>query len=251
MTENDGITLRVISGRTALGRRLSMVAGVDIVVTISGKKHTEVVVEQALELGVPVLPIPDFHGDSEKLLRDYRDRLAAAFNPGALTRCLNGLSQYAKAAPTSAADSVVELVRNARIGKCLVLLPYDPYHKALYTSVIEPAVLKHMIPIRLDEIPRSDAIYSSFGDAIRSSSAVIADITLINENVMYEIGYAHGCGQAPLIYCRDSSRLDRLPVYLRTLNVRVAGLDMDLERLIDDYLQSFSAAAKARRRSVG
>jgi len=61
-----------------------MVAGVDIAVTISDKKHTEVVVEQALELGVPVLPIPDFHGDSEQLLRDYRDRLAAAFNPGAL-----------------------------------------------------------------------------------------------------------------------------------------------------------------------
>ena len=89
---------------------------------------------------------------------------------------------------------MVELVRNARIARCLVLLPYDPYHKALYTSIIELAVLKHLISIRLDEIPRSDAIYSSFGDAIRSSSAVIADITLINENVMYEIGYSHGRG---------------------------------------------------------
>ena len=59
MSEKTGITVHVASGRTPLGRRLSMVAGVDMVVTISGKKHTEVVVEQALELGIPVLPIPN------------------------------------------------------------------------------------------------------------------------------------------------------------------------------------------------
>jgi len=36
-----------------------MIAGVDIVVTISSRRHTEVVGEQALELGVPVFPIPN------------------------------------------------------------------------------------------------------------------------------------------------------------------------------------------------
>jgi hypothetical protein len=58
MSETDHITVRVMTGRTPLGRRLTMVAGVDMVVTISGRQHTEVVVEQALELGVPLLPIP-------------------------------------------------------------------------------------------------------------------------------------------------------------------------------------------------
>jgi hypothetical protein len=72
MSEADGIAVRVIKGRTPLGRRLAMVAGVDVVVTISGKQHTEVVVEQALELGVPVLPIPNADGHSEDLLNKYR-----------------------------------------------------------------------------------------------------------------------------------------------------------------------------------
>jgi hypothetical protein len=58
MGPGDGVTVRVVHGRTALGRRLAMVAGVDMVVTISGLRHTEVVVEQALETGVPVLPLP-------------------------------------------------------------------------------------------------------------------------------------------------------------------------------------------------
>ena len=73
-----------------------------------------------------------------------------------------------------------------------MLIPYDDEHNSLYRSTIEPAVAKHMIPVRLDRLPKSEAIYTSFADAIQSSSAVIADITALNENVMYEIGYSHG-----------------------------------------------------------
>jgi hypothetical protein len=91
---------------------------------------------------------------------------------------------------------------------------------------------------RLDQLPESGVIYASFADAIRSSSAVIADITRLNENVMYEIGCAHGHGVAPLIYTRDPARLERLPVYFRTLNVHVATDGASVKRLIADYLRS-------------
>jgi hypothetical protein len=241
MTERDFITLRVMTGRTPLGRRLAMVAGVDMVVTISGKQHTEVIVEQALELGVPVLPIPDAGGDSNDLLVKYRDRIAGSFDPGALDRCLDDISKAIDGEPERAAAAVVDLLRTAKVGKCLVLLPYDNQHNSLYTSVIEPAVARHMIPVRLDRLPRSDAIYNSFVDAIQASSAVIADITLLNENVMYEVGYAHGRGLTPLIYTRDAPRLEQLPVYFRTLNVKLASDASPINILIDDYLRSFKA----------
>ena len=97
-----------------------MVAGVDIVVTISGKRHTEVVGEQALELGVPVLPIPNAGGDSGVLLHKYRKRIAASFDPGALHRCLVKISQTIDSNPGIAADSVVYLLRTAKVGRCLV-----------------------------------------------------------------------------------------------------------------------------------
>ena len=97
-----------------------------------------------------------------------------------------------------------------------MLTPYDDEHDNLYTSTIEPAVARHMILIRLDRLPKSEAIYTSFADAIQSASAVIADITTLNENVMYEIGYSHGRGLIPLIYTRDADRLTQLPVYFRT-----------------------------------
>ena len=248
MTELDCITVRVMTGRTPLGRRLAMVAGVDIVVTISGnRQHTGVVVEQALELGLPVLPIPDAGGDSEKLLVRYRERIAASFDPGALDQCLSTVSKAIGTDPEKAAIAVVDLLRTAKVGRCLVLLPYDDLHNSLYTSSIEPAVARHMIPVRLDRLPKSEAIYVSFADAIQSSSAVIADITHLNENVMYEVGYAHGRGLTPLMYTREAARVEQLPVYFRTLNVRLASEATPVNILIDDYLCSLKASRRVHQ----
>jgi hypothetical protein len=247
MSEGDGVTVRVMTGRTPLGRRLAMVAGVNMAVTIAGRQHTEVVVEQALDLGVPVLPIPDAGGDSEALLEEYRGRIATAFDSGALDRCLRKISKAIADDPERAADAVVDLMRTAKVGTCLVLLPYDDEHNALYTESIEPAVANHMIPLRLDRLPRSEAIYAGFADAIRSSSAVIADITMLNENVMYEVGYAHGRGLTPLIYTRDPERREQLPVYFRSLNVRLVSETTPVGALIDDYLRSIKDTRRTPR----
>ena len=244
ISEKDGVTLRVMAGRTPLGRRLAMVAGVGMVITISGQVHTEVVVEQALELGIPVLPIPDAGGDSKELLDKYRTRIAASFDTGALKLCLGKLDQAIGTNQDIAARAVIDLIRTAKVGRCLVLLPFDTEHDELYASSIEPAVARHMIPLRLDRLPRSEAIYTSFADAVQSVAAVIADITALNDNVMYEVGYCHGRQLVPLIYTRDEKRLRELPVYFRTLNVRLASDVMPVATLIGDYLRSLKDAAR-------
>ena len=76
---------------------------------------------------------------------------------------------------------------------------------------------------------------------------MIADITLLNENVMYEVGYAHGRGLTPLMYTRDAARLEQLPVYFRTLNVRLATEATPVNILIDDYLRSFKATRRVHQ----
>jgi nucleoside 2-deoxyribosyltransferase len=127
------------------------------------------------------------------------------------------------------------------VGKCLVLLPYDDDHNTSYSSTIEPTVAKHMISINLARLPSSEAIYTSFADNVRSASAIIADVTQLNPNVMYEIGWAHGSGATPWLYTRDAARLQDLPVYLKTLNIRLADETTPLEKLIDEYLGSVKA----------
>jgi len=238
MSESDGITVRVMTGRTPLGRRLAMVGDVDIVVTIYGRRHTEVVVERGLDLGLPVLPIPDAGGDSADLLRKYRPLIAKSFAPGELDLCLSKISEAVKDRPDLAARAVIELIQSAKIGRCLVLLPFDEEHNSLYASTIEPAVTRHMIAVRLDRLPSSKAIYTSFADAIQTSSAVIADITTLNKNVMYEVGYSHGRGLTPLIFTRNKARLEQLPVYFQAINVRLASDHQSVEAIIEEYLQS-------------
>jgi hypothetical protein len=73
MSTDHDAAVRIMAGRTPLGRRLAMVANVDLVVTISGSVHREFVVEQALGPGIPVVPIPDGGGSSAALLDRFHD----------------------------------------------------------------------------------------------------------------------------------------------------------------------------------
>ena len=159
-------------------------------------------------------------------------------------QCLTQISGAIEHQPDTAAGAVVDLLRTAKVGKCLVLLPYDDHHKKLYKSSIEPTVARHMFPLLLSRLPGSAAIYTSFADAMRTSSGVIVDVTDLNENVMYEVGYAHGRGLTPLLFTRNAARVNDLPVYLRTLNVQVASEAVPLDRLIEEYLCSLKATGK-------
>jgi hypothetical protein len=248
MTEALGITVTRVAGTTPLGRRLAMINGVDLVVTIAGKRHTEVIGEQALELGTPFLPIPNANGDSGELLVAHRERIAARFAPGALDTCLDRVDASFEDDPRVAARAVVVLLQAAKVGRCLILLPYDAEHDALYRSTIEPAVSAHMFPLRLDRLPKSDAIYSTFARAIDDAAAVIVDVTALNENVMYEVGFAHGRGRSPLLFTQDASRLENLPVYFKTLNVLLAADDAQLAALIVQHLTEIKAARTVHQR---
>jgi hypothetical protein len=69
-----------------------------------------------------------------------------------------------------------------------VLLPLDQEHDALYRATIEPALARRMVPSRLDRLAESGVIFDHFTSAADGASAVVVDITRLNENVMYEIG---------------------------------------------------------------
>ena len=249
MSRDLGISVRELPGRTALGRRLSMVAGVDVVVTFTGRANTEVVLEQAIELGVPALPIAATGGASLSVYETYRDSIEAAFAPGAVRRCFGVLAELGLHDPRSVV-AVVEVIRSARIGRCLVLQPYRAADDELYTSTLRPAIEEEMIAVRLKDAAGSQQIYASFFDAVSHSTAIIADISELNENVMYEVGYAHGRGLQPLLFTLDASRPQSLPVYLRTLNVHAVTVE-DLPILIRSHLRAVKRRAEERSPAPG
>jgi hypothetical protein len=124
-----------------------------------------------------------------------------------------------------------------------MLMPFDVEHNKRYKDLIRPAIEQQMLALRLDDLPKSGAIYASFADAIQTSAAVIADITTLNENVMYEIGFAHGRGLTPMLFTLEKKAPEDLPLYLRTLNVREAS-PLSIGKVIDEYLRDVKQARK-------
>jgi hypothetical protein len=85
--------------------------------------------------------------------------------------------------------------------------PYD----TLYREVIAPvcAELGYQ-PVRADEFSGPGVIIEDIIDGIRRASVVIAEITPVNANVFYELGYAHATGK-PTILLADRGELENLP----------------------------------------
>lgn len=234
MDQADGITVREIPGRTPLGRRLSMVREVDMVVTFAGSSHTESVLEQAIELGVPLLPIVATGGASAEAFRNHYVAIEAMFEQRAV-QVMAESNAIAEKRYCDAADEVVAALRTARVGRCLVLQPYDHAGDEFYERHIKPAVEALMFPVRLKEIASSPEIYGAFFKASADATAAIADITSVNQNVMYEVGYLHGLGIEPLLFTRDWTQLEELPIYFRTRNVHRVTADQ-VGGLIHNYL---------------
>ena len=110
-------------------------------------------------------------GDSADLLRAYKPKIALSIRER--WRRASRACPRRSTTTRSAALTVVDLIRTAKVGKCIVLMPYDDDHNTRYSTTVEPAVAKHMIPINLARLPSSEAIYTSFADNVGSASAII------------------------------------------------------------------------------
>jgi len=66
--------------RSALRRRLALVREVDAIITIAGRRHTEIVLEEALETNTPVLPLAFARGDSKRFWKANKKQIVQWFS---------------------------------------------------------------------------------------------------------------------------------------------------------------------------
>lgn len=104
---------------------------------------------------------------------------------------------------------IIELTRRkvhgSRFSKVVfVAMPFDPAFDGVWRRVLREAVThRRCKALRVDEIKRSESISQDVERGIRTSRALIADVTGSNPNVMFEVGSAHGMGK-PLILISQS-----------------------------------------------
>lgn len=83
-----------------------------------------------------------------------------------------------------------------------------PEPASVYTEVIQPAAAeKDVDAFNAGEISEVGMILEQIALAIRDSALVIADITPPNQNVYYELGYAHAIGKPTILMARKGTEL--------------------------------------------
>lgn len=80
----------------------------------------------------------------------------------------------------------------------------------LYKEVILPVTEEYGYECeRADEAHTTNPIIQDIIQSIKESSVIIADITLNNPNVFYEVGYAHAISKPTILLCER--KRERLP----------------------------------------
>jgi hypothetical protein len=98
---------------------------------------------------------------------------------------------------------VISEVRNA-----FVVMEFSEVFNDLYAHVIKPVCKNADInAVRADERHGPGQILSDIEQQIAESSVIIADVTPVNANVFYEVGYAHALRKPTILLAQKGTRL--------------------------------------------
>ncbi|WP_144750517.1 hypothetical protein [Curtobacterium pusillum] len=101
--------------------------------------------------------------------------------------------------------------------EAFVIMPFGGDFDEVFTDLIEPALAELGFKVtRADLSNNQEQILKDIVNMIASAELIIADVTGLNGNVMYELGLAHAMGRKTAIITRN---IDELPFDLRSYRV--------------------------------
>ncbi len=88
---------------------------------------------------------------------------------------------------------------NAAARKAFVIMPFRPTLEPVYAMIRESCLSLGVEVKRADEIAQAGRITEQIYEALGGADVIIADITGLNPNVMYELGYGHALKKAVIL----------------------------------------------------
>lgn len=243
-----------ITDRSPRSRRFTMVNSSDMVVSIEGSAGTREVIDLALALNKPVLPVP--FGDKTKVSAKYWDQeeyaevyMSILDTFGIETADADRwLSVDIDTLTTNELEllgqEIASTLRKGFKTKCFVMMPFGDNMNDVYDNGIHPAIkASDMKPVRLDRLALTGNAVESLRSALRYCDIAIADISSLNPNVMYELGIAHAEGKPVIILCEEATEVNRdalIPFDLRTefvifYNRPMKQLEQDLIKALQPF----------------
>lgn len=102
--------------------------------------------------------------------------------------------------------------------RAFVLIPFDPEFEPIYAQLIRPGLESAGYEvIRADSFIDQQNILRDVIRGIATATLVVADITALNPNVLYELGLSHGLG-IPTVLLAQS--MDEVPFDLRAYRIQ-------------------------------
>ncbi|MDX1373197.1 MAG: hypothetical protein R3321_12040, partial [Nitrososphaeraceae archaeon] len=89
-----------------------------------------------------------------------------------------------------------------------VLAPFKEERTKIYNEIIKPTVEKDgkgFICKRADEVKTNTVKLNDIIRNIWKSKFIIADITELNPNVMYELGFSHAMNKEVIMICEEKN----------------------------------------------
>lgn len=138
----------------------------------------------------------------------------------------------------SVEDQISKSEQTPKFGKnmstCFVMQPFDgSTFDKLYEEVFAPAIKDAGLePYRVDQDPKVSIPIQDIERGIQQSQICLAEITLDNPNVWFELGFAIACGKEVVLICSDA-RKTKFPfdVQHRTIITYKTGTPSDFEKL--------------------
>ncbi|MDP2691093.1 MAG: hypothetical protein Q8O95_01650 [bacterium] len=130
-----------------------------------------------------------------------------------------------------------------------VLMPFEKKLTKNYKSIIKPTVeSKDLICRRADDFKTNKVVLNDIWKALCEARIVIADLTSLNPNVMYELGIAHTLGKETIMIYQKKTPEPKFPFdisHIRRIEYKnsIKGkqvLESDLDSTIEGILNPVS-----------
>ena len=122
---------------------------------------------------------------------------------------------------------------------CFTVMPFDSRFEGVWLNVIKPTIENHGDNcLRADNFFKVGSILDDIITSIKEVDYIIADLTIHNPNVYYELGYSHALEKKVILITQDISSIpfdlkhQRMIVYQDTA-AGAAKLKSDISNFIN------------------
>lgn len=130
-------------------------------------------------------------------------------------------------------------------GLVFVLMPFDDEFEAVYEQLIRAPLEGAGFTVRrADSLLNQQSILRDIVRGIVDAELIVADVTGLNSNVLYELGLAHALGKRTIMITRN---IDELPFDLRPYKANAYSVLFSEAHKLKDLLVAVGEAVKANK----